>query len=160
MVFKKDTVMKKSGIDQQLIRDLAAILDETKLTEIEVEEGDLKIRVARQIQAVQATVPAPVAAAAPAASVGSTAPAEAPAADKSKNAVPSPMVGTAYRAASPGTPPFIEVGQSVAKGQTLLIIEAMKTMNQIPAPRAGTVTRILVEDGKPVEFGEPLMIIE
>src|SRR5690606_26405232 len=142
MVFKKDTVMKKSGIDQQLIRDLAAILDETKLTEIEVEEGDLKIRVARQLQAVQATVPAPVAAAAPAASAAPAAQAEAPAADASKNAVPSPMVGTAYRAASPGAAPFVEVGQSVSKGQTLLIIEAMKTMNQIPAPRAGTVTAI------------------
>ncbi|GGA53819.1 acetyl-CoA carboxylase biotin carboxyl carrier protein subunit [Nitratireductor aestuarii] len=152
--------MKKSGIDQQLIRDLAAILDETKLTEIEVEEGDLKIRVARQVQAVQATVAAPVAAAAaPAPAAAPAAPAEAKV-DLSKNAVPSPMVGTAYRSASPGAPAFIEVGQSVAKGQTLLIIEAMKTMNQIPAPRAGVVTAILVEDAQPVEFGEPLVVIE
>jgi len=151
--------MKKSGIDQQLIRDLAAILDETKLTEIEVEEGDLKIRVARQIQTVQATVAAPYAAAAPA-PAATTAPAAEAKVDLSKNAVPSPMVGTAYRSASPGAAAFIEVGQSVAKGQTLLIIEAMKTMNQIPAPRAGVVTAILVEDAQPVEFGEPLVVIE
>jgi acetyl-CoA carboxylase biotin carboxyl carrier protein len=152
--------MKKSGIDQQLIRDLAAILDETKLTEIEVEEGDLKIRVARQVQAVQATVAAPVAAAPAAAPVAAAAaPADAPV-DLSKNAVPSPMVGTAYRSPSPGAAPFIEVGQSVSKGQTLLIIEAMKTMNQIPAPRAGVVTAILFEDAQPVEFGEPLVVIE
>lgn len=150
--------MKKTGIDQQLIRDLAAILDETKLTEIEVEEGDLKIRVARQVQAVQATVQAPMAApvAQPAASAAAP---EAPV-DVSKNAVPSPMVGTAYRASSPGSAPFIEVGQTVTKGQTLLIIEAMKTMNQIPAPRDGTVTAILVDDAQPVEFGEPLVVIE
>jgi acetyl-CoA carboxylase biotin carboxyl carrier protein len=150
--------MKKTGIDQQLIRDLAAILDETKLTEIEVEEGDLKIRVARQVQAVQATVQAPMAApAAPAAAP--TAAVEKPV-DISKNAVPSPMVGTAYRASSPGAAPFVEVGQSVTKGQTLLIIEAMKTMNQIPAPRDGTITAILIEDAQPVEFGEPLVVIE
>src|SRR5690606_39886393 len=148
--------MKKTGIDQQLIRDLAAILDETKLTEIEVEEGDLKIRVARQVQAVQATVQAPMAA--PVAQPAAAA-AEAPV-DISKNAVPSPMVGTAYRASSPGSAPFIEVGQTVTKGQTLLIIEAMKTMNQIPAPRDGTVTAILVDDAQPVEFGEPLVVIE
>lgn len=147
--------MKKTGIDQQLIRDLAAILDETKLTEIEVEEGDLKIRVARQIQAVQATVQAPMAAPAAAPAVAVEA-----AVDLSKNAVPSPMVGTAYRASSPDSAPFIEVGQTVTKGQTLLIIEAMKTMNQIPAPRDGTVTAILVEDAQPVEFGEPLVVIE
>lgn len=150
--------MKKTGIDQQLIRDLAAILDETKLTEIEVEEGDLKIRVARQVQAVQATVQAPMAAPVAQPAAPAAAP-EAPV-DVSKNAVPSPMVGTAYRASSPGSAPFIEVGQTVTKGQTLLIIEAMKTMNQIPAPRDGTVTAILVDDAQPVEFGEPLVVIE
>lgn len=150
--------MKKTGIDQQLIRDLAAILDETKLTEIEVEEGDLKIRVARQVQAVQATVQAPMAAPVAQPAASAVAP-EAPV-DVSKNAVPSPMVGTAYRASSPGSAPFIEVGQTVTKGQTLLIIEAMKTMNQIPAPRDGTVTAILVDDAQPVEFGEPLVVIE
>lgn len=164
---KKDTVMKKSGIDQQLIRDLAAILNETQLTEIEVEEGDLKIRVARQVQPVQATVTAaPVAAAAPVtapAAAAAAAPAAKPAESAGpdlKNAVPSPMVGTAYRAPAPGAEPFIKVGDTVQKGQTLLIIEAMKTMNQIPAPRAGVVTAILVEDAQPVEYGEPLVIIE
>ncbi|MDZ5697667.1 acetyl-CoA carboxylase biotin carboxyl carrier protein [Chelativorans sp. M5D2P16] len=156
--------MKKTGIDQQLIRDLAGILDETRLTEIEVEEGDLRIRVARQAPAVNAAFqapPAPPAAAAPepaAAESAKTAAASTP--DVSKSAVPSPMVGTAYRASAPGSAPFIEVGQTVEKGQTLLIIEAMKTMNQIPSPRAGTVTAILFEDAQPVEFGEPLVVVE
>ena len=151
---------KKSGIDQQLIRDLAGILDETNLTEIEVEQEDLRIRVSRTPVAVQAYAPAPVQApaAAPVASAPvSTAPA---AADVSKNAVPSPMVGTAYSAPAPGANAFIEIGQKVKEGQTLLIIEAMKTMNQIPSPRAGTVTAILFEDAQPVEFGEPLVVIE
>lgn len=157
MVIRKDTAMKKTGIDQQLIRDLAAILDETKLTEIEVEEGDLKIRVARQVQTVQASVQAPVAAPIAAAAAPAS---EKPAAEVAGNAVTSPMVGTAYRASSPGSAAFIEVGQKVEKGQTLLIIEAMKTMNQIPAPRSGTVTAIFVEDAQPVEYGEPLVVIE
>jgi len=148
---------KKPAIDQELIRDLAGILNDTNLTEIEVELGDLKVRVSRQPAAVHAiAAPAPVAAA-PAAAAPQAA---APAADKSKNAVPSPMVGTAYVAPSPDSKPFIEVGQAVREGQTLLIIEAMKTMNQIPAPRAGTVTAILVEDAQPVEFGQPLVVIE
>jgi len=149
---------KKSAIDQELIRDLAGILNDTNLTEIEVELGDLKVRVSRQAAAVHAiAAPAPVAAAA--APVAAQA-AAAPAADKNRNAVPSPMVGTAYLAPSPDSKPFIEVGQSVREGQTLLIIEAMKTMNQIPAPRAGTITAILVEDAQPVEFGQPLVVIE
>ena len=149
---------KKSAIDQELIRDLAGILNDTNLTEIEVELGDLKVRVSRQAAAVHAiAAPAPVAAAA--APVAAHA-AAAPAADKNRNAVPSPMVGTAYLAPSPDSKPFIEVGQSVREGQTLLIIEAMKTMNQIPAPRAGTITAILVEDAQPVEFGQPLVVIE
>lgn len=150
---------KKSGIDQQLIRDLAEILNETHLTEIEIEQDDLRIRVSRQAAALQAVVPAPVSAAvaAPAASVQS---APAASADPGKNAVPSPMVGTAYRAPSPDAQAFIEVGQKVREGQTLLIIEAMKTMNQIPSPRAGTVTAILFEDAQPVEYGEPLVVIE
>lgn len=152
---------KKTGVDQQLIRDLASILDETNLTEIEVEQEDLRIRVSRSPAPVQ-TYAAP-AAAAPAAPV-SAAPAQqgssAPAADNSKNAVPSPMVGTAYLAAAPGAKPFIEVGQKIKEGQTLLIIEAMKTMNQIPSPRSGTVTAILFEDAQPVEYGEPLVVIE
>jgi acetyl-CoA carboxylase biotin carboxyl carrier protein len=153
---------KKSGIDQQLIRDLAEILNETHLTEIEIEQDDLRIRVSRQAAAVQAVVPAPVSAAvaAPAASVQSAPAAPATSADPGKNAVPSPMVGTAYRAPSPDAQAFIEVGQKVREGQTLLIIEAMKTMNQIPSPRTGTVTAILFEDAQPVEYGEPLVVIE
>lgn len=148
--------IKKSGVDQQLIRDLAGILNDTNLTEIEVELGDLKVRVSRQAQAVHA-IAAP--AAAPTALPAAPAAAAAPA-DPGKNAVTSPMVGTAYAAASPGAQPFIEVGQKVREGQTLLIIEAMKTMNQIPSPRSGTVTAILFEDAQPVEYGEPLVVIE
>ena len=154
---------KKSDIDQQMIRDLAGILDETKLTEIEVEIGDMKIRVARQASGVQTySVPAPAPQAPAQQGVkAQDADAAPPAKERSsKNAVTSPMVGTAYSAASPGAKPFIEVGQSVREGQTLLIIEAMKTMNQIPSPRAGKVVEILFEDTQPVEFGEPLVIIE
>jgi acetyl-CoA carboxylase biotin carboxyl carrier protein len=153
--------IKKTGVDQQLIRDLAGILNDTNLTEIEVEQGDLRVRVSRQSAPVHAlaTAPAPVfTSQATAAAQPSAAPA-APV-DASKNAVPSPMVGTAYASPSPDAKPFIEVGQQVREGQTLLIIEAMKTMNQIPSPRAGTVTAILFEDGQPVEYGEPLVVIE
>lgn len=151
--------IKKSGVDQQLIRDLAGILNDTNLTEIEVELGDLKVRVSRQAQAVHAIAapPALPAAAVPTAPTAATA---APPADLGKNAVTSPMVGTAYASPAPGTQPFIEVGQKVREGQTLLIIEAMKTMNQIPSPRSGTVTAILFEDAQPVEYGEPLVVIE
>ncbi|HWK68355.1 MAG TPA: acetyl-CoA carboxylase biotin carboxyl carrier protein [Rhizobiaceae bacterium] len=157
--------IKKSGVDQQLIRDLAGILNDTNLTEIEVELGDLKVRVSRQAQAVHAiAAPAtPAVAALPAAPATAAAAAAAPtgaSADIGKNAVTSPMVGTAYAAAAPGAQPFIEVGQKVREGQTLLIIEAMKTMNQIPSPRSGTVTAILFEDAQPVEYGEPLVVIE
>jgi len=158
---------KKTGVDQQLIRDLAGILNDTNLTEIEVELGDLKLRVSRHaptVHAVSAPVHAPVhsapvhsAGAAAALPSASAAPAIA---DVSKNAVPSPMVGTAYLAPSPDAKPFIEIGQSVKEGQTLLIIEAMKTMNQIPSPRSGTVTAILIEDAQPVEYGMPLVVIE
>jgi acetyl-CoA carboxylase biotin carboxyl carrier protein len=148
--------------DGALIRELALLLDETSLTEIEIERAGLRVRVARNVS-IAASVPAaaPVAAA-PAASPALAAAAAATAADFSKHpgAVPSPMVGTAYWASEPGAKPFIEVGSKVSIGQTLLIIEAMKTMNQIPSTRAGTVTQILVEDGQPVEFGEPLVIIE
>ena len=151
--------IKKTGVDQQLIRDLAGILNDTNLTEIEVELGDLKVRVSRQAPAAVHAIAAPQAGYAPAAQPAASAAAPA-AADPSKNAVPSPMVGTAYWAPEPGAKPFIEVGSKVSVGQTLLIIEAMKTMNQIPSPRAGTVTQILVEDGQPVEYGEPLVIIE
>src|SRR5262245_14280670 len=141
--------IKKNGVDQQLIRELAGILNETNLTEIEVEQGDLRVRVSRQVSAVHTVASAPVQA--PTVPAAQPAPAGAPVApapvDMSKNAVPSPMVGTAYAAASPDAKPFIEVGQQVREGQTLLIIEAMKTMNQIPSPRAGMVTAILFEDG-------------
>ena len=146
--------------DSALIRELALLLDETSLTEIEIERSGLRVRVARNISVTAAMPssfqPAAISAAAPASA------ASAATGDLAKHpgVVPSPMVGTAYWAPEPGAKPFIDVGAKVSAGQTLLIIEAMKTMNQIPSPRAGTVTQILVEDGQPVEFGEPLVIIE
>ncbi|MEZ2147185.1 acetyl-CoA carboxylase biotin carboxyl carrier protein [Bradyrhizobium sp. DN5] len=151
---------KFSSEDSALVRELALLLDETSLTEIEIERAGLRLRVARNVS-VAATMPMPVAAAPAALPAAAAAPATA-AADLSKHpgAVTSPMVGTAYWAPEPGAKPFIDVGTKVSVGQTLLIIEAMKTMNQIPSPRAGTVTQILVEDGQPVEYGEPLVIIE
>ncbi|MBC2859832.1 acetyl-CoA carboxylase biotin carboxyl carrier protein [Stappia sp. 28M-7] len=147
---------KKNQLDQDLIRQLAALLDETNLTEIELERDDFRVRVARQV-----TVEAPVSigrAAAPAAAA--PAPVAAAEAANHPGAVTSPMVGTAYRSPEPGARAFVEVGDTVAAGDTLLIVEAMKTMNQIPAPRAGRVTAILVEDGQPVEYGEPLVVVE
>jgi acetyl-CoA carboxylase biotin carboxyl carrier protein len=148
----------------QLIRELAELLNETGLTEIELEKSGLKIRVAREIK-IAASVPAMAAvahAAAPAAAAPSAAAPAAGAADPGKHpgAVKSPMVGTAYRSPEPGAASFIEVGSKVSQGDTLLIIEAMKTMNQIPAPRSGTVTAILFDNAQPVEYGEPLVIIE
>jgi acetyl-CoA carboxylase biotin carboxyl carrier protein len=155
-----DMTTKKTGVDQQLIRDLAGILNDTNLTEIEVELGDLKLRVSRHAPTVHAVAaPAPVFAQA-AAPQAPAAPAVPSAAEAAKNAVPSPMVGTAYLSPSPDAKQFVEIGQKVKEGQTLLIIEAMKTMNQIPSPRAGTVTAILVEDAQPVEYGMPLVVIE
>ncbi len=145
--------------ERDLIRDLAALLDESNLTEIEVERSGLRVRIARNVT-VAASVPvAPVVTAAPAAAPAATA---APLLDVAKHPgmVPSPMVGTAYLASEPGAKPFVEVGTKVKAGDTLLIVEAMKTMNQIPSPRTGTVTQVLVEDGQPIEFGEPLVIIE
>ena len=149
-----------SSDDSALIRELAMLLDETSLTEIEIERAGLRVRVARNLS-IAASVPASHPVAAPAVAVAA-APAAAAAADFSNHPgmVPSPMVGTAYWSPEPGAKPFIEIGAKVTAGQTLLIIEAMKTMNQIPAPRAGTVIQILFEDGQPVEFGEPLVIIE
>lgn len=148
---------KKPVVDQQLIRDLAEILNDTNLSEIEVEQDDLRVRVSRQSAPAQVTAAMP---AAPApAPAHTSSPAPEPVAT-TQNAVTSPMVGTAYAAAAPGAKPFIEVGQKVSEGQTLLIIEAMKTMNQIPSPRAGTVKAILFEDSQPVEFGEPLVVVE
>jgi len=152
----------KPADERELIRDLAMLLDETNLTEIEIERAGLRLRVARNISIAAAAPvsyqPAPVAAA----PVAAAPIAAATAADISKHpgAVPSPMVGTAYLASEPGAKPFVEVGSKVKVGDTLIIIEAMKTMNQIPSTRTGTVTQILVEDGQPVEFGEPLVIIE
>jgi acetyl-CoA carboxylase biotin carboxyl carrier protein len=152
--------VKFSSEDSALVRELALLLDETSLTEIEIERAGLRLRVARNIS-VAATMPMQMAAA-PAILPAAAAAAAPAAADLSKHpgAVISPMVGTAYWAPEPGAKPFIEVGSKVSVGQTLLIIEAMKTMNQIPSPRAGTVTQIVIEDGQPVEYGEPLVIIE
>ena len=143
--------------EQKIIRDLAELLNETGLSEIEIEKDGLKVRVARSITitashavAPAAPLAAPVAGAA--AAVGDPA--------KHPGAIKSPMVGTAYRSPEPTSPPFMEVGTRVQQGDTLLIIEAMKTMNQIPAPRSGTVTAIFFENGQPVEFGEVLAVIE
>lgn len=150
---------QKAPIDQDLIRELARLLDETGLSEIEVEQAGLRLRVARNLSAVVAAPAAPAAAPLAPAPVAMSSPVSV---DPMKHpgVVTSPMVGTAYMAPEPGARPFVDVGSKVAAGETLLIIEAMKTMNQIPAPRAGTVTQILIADGTPVEFGEPMMIIE
>jgi acetyl-CoA carboxylase biotin carboxyl carrier protein len=149
---------KNSVVDQGLIRDLAGILNDTDLTEIEIEQGELRIRVSRAGTPMMAAPQAYAVAAAPAATPVAAAPAASPA--TSANAVPSPMVGTAYLSPAPGEPPFIEIGTKVKEGQTILIIEAMKTMNQIAAPRSGTITAIIFEDGQPVEYGQPLVVIE
>ncbi|MBZ8133314.1 acetyl-CoA carboxylase biotin carboxyl carrier protein [Afifella sp. IM 167] len=154
---------KKHAIDKELVRELAELLKETELSEIEIENEDLRIRVARHLSA-------------PARSLSVAVPEEAPRAGKAPagrdesddygdparhpGCVPSPMVGTAYRASSPGARPFVEVGDTVREGQTVLIVEAMKHMNEVAAPRSGKVTSVLVEDGQPVEYGEPLLIIE
>jgi acetyl-CoA carboxylase biotin carboxyl carrier protein len=145
--------------DSALIRELALLLDETSLTEIEIARAGLRVRVARNVS-IATSVPTAVQAVTSPSASSSPAPADTSDLAKHPGAVPSPMVGTAYWASEPGAKPFIEVGAKVSVGQTLLIIEAMKTMNQIPSPREGTVTQILVEDGQPVEFGEPLVIIE
>lgn len=155
----KSAAPSKSGgsrIDHDLIHELSSLLTETGLTEIEIDQNGLRVRVARNagVPTVGVAAPAPVAAA--------PAPAEsaAPAAESHVGAVASPMVGTAYLSPEPGAAPFVQVGDSVREGQTLMIVEAMKTMNPIPAPKAGKVTRILVDDGQPVEYGEVLMAIE
>ncbi len=150
--------MPKLELDEELVRKLSGLLDETGLTEIEYEGGGHRIRVVRG-GTVLAAAPAP-AAPPPAAATGAV-PADAASDDSvPANAVTSPMVGTAYCAPEPGAPAFVSVGDTVKEGQTLLIIEAMKVMNQIPSPRAGKVSQILVQDGQPVEYGEPLLIIE
>jgi len=152
-------------IDTRLVKKLADILKTTDLSEIEVERGDLRIRVARgtltaapQVIAAPAAVAPPPAPVAPAAPAPAAPPAAVPA--RKGDLVKSPMVGTIYLQAQPGTPAFVKVGDSVAEGQTLMIVEAMKTMNPIPAPRSGVVTEILVEDAQPVEYGAPLVVLE
>ncbi len=156
----------KNAIDTKIIRDLAEILNDTNLTNIEVEQGELRICVSRQNtlisseQAIYAPVSTPTFSVTSSPVPTAEAPIQSIQEDKSKNTITSPMVGTAYLAPSPGAQPFVEVGQNVSEGETLLIIEAMKTMNQISSPRSGTVTTVLVKDGQPVEFGEPLIIVE
>ena len=154
---------KENPFDPDLVRELANLIADTNLSEIEVEKGDLRIRVARTIQAAvtvpvaapAALAPAPVVAPPPAASEAAAKPG-AP----HPGAVLSPMVGTAYRKPSPDAKPFVEIGSKVQAGDKVLLVEAMKTFNEIVAPRAGTVTAIFVEDGTPVEYGEPLLVIE
>ena len=151
-------------IDARLVRRLADILTETGLSEIEVEHSGLKIRVAKTLTAAPAQMmyaPSPAAAAPAAAPVAAAAASAEPAAPSraSGDMVKSPMVGSVYLQPEPGAEPFVKVGDTVAAGQTLMIIEAMKTMNPIPAPKAGKILEILVEDGQPVEFGEPLAVI-
>ena len=150
--------MSKFEMDTEFIRQLAKLLEETNLGEIELADGDRKIRVARPaVMAAPAPVAAPVAAAAPSASAAAPTAADAA---KNPGAVKSPMVGTAYLLPEPGKPPFVHVGDKVIAGQTLLIIEAMKTFNPIKAPKAGVLKQILIDNAQPVEFGEPLMIVE
>jgi len=152
---------EKNKREKDLIRELAELLGETGLSEIELERQGLRIRVARNMMFTGAPVPpATPAAHAPAVSPPPGSPATKSEPGDHPGAIPSPMVGTAYRAPEPGAPPFVEVGSKVTQGQTLLIVEAMKMMNHIPAPRAGTIAAILVEDGQPVEYGEPLVVIE
>ena len=148
-------------IDATLVRQLADILNETDLTEVEVERGDLKIKVARQTLVAHAPAPAPAPPAVASVAAAPAASAAAPSAEAPRGeAVKSPMVGTVYLSPQPGADPFVKVGDKVTAGQTLLIVEAMKTMNPIPAPRAGTVLEIVAADSQPVEFGEPLIVLE
>jgi acetyl-CoA carboxylase biotin carboxyl carrier protein len=161
---------KAHPFDPDLVRQLATLVAETDLTEIEVEKGDLRIRVARTITASVSVPMAPPPAALTSAqtlpvvptpvSIGDAGSAGGKPAASHPGMVPSPMVGTAYRKPSPDTKPFIEIGSRVEVGDKLLLIEAMKTFNEINAPRAGIVTAIFVEDGQPVEYGEPLLVIE
>jgi acetyl-CoA carboxylase biotin carboxyl carrier protein len=161
----------QTGFDTKLVKDLAKILRDTDLSEIEVDTGGVRVRVARQATVVQGSVAAPVMQQAPVYAPAQAAPiaANTPSSDvtnaasdlaKNPGMVPSPMVGTVYAQPEPGAAAFIKVGDKVTEGQKLFIIEAMKTMNPVPSPRAGTVTAILVHDSQPVEFGEPLCVIE
>ncbi|MFE1601884.1 acetyl-CoA carboxylase biotin carboxyl carrier protein [Methylobacterium sp. ID0610] len=157
---------KHDPFDPDLVRQLATLIAETDLTEIEVEKGDLRIRVARNLAATAIQVPVAAPSAAPPPLPAAAVPAPATAEPDPKalashpGAVLSPMVGTAYRRPSPDAKPFVEVGSRVESGARLLLVEAMKTFNDIVAPRSGTVTAIFIEDGQPVEFGEPLLVIE
>ena len=156
---RKTPSASAEGIDTDLVRTIAKLLQDSDLTEIEVQKDDFRVRVVRHSSApapahIAVVAPAPRAAAAP---VG---PAAAESDAPNPNAVPSPMVGTAYRRASPGSKAFVEIGSKVAAGDKILLIEAMKTFNDIVTPRAGTVTAIFVDDGQPVEYGQPLMAIE
>ena len=152
---------EKSGLEKDLIRELADLLGETGLSEIEIERKGFRIRVARTMHVGTQAVPGP-------SSTPPVGPSEvagngvAGTAEYAEHAgvVKSPMVGTAYRAPEPGAPPFVDIGTTVREGDTLIIVEAMKTMNHIPAPRSGKITVIMVEDGDPVEYGEPLVVIE
>jgi acetyl-CoA carboxylase biotin carboxyl carrier protein len=145
------------AIDRELIRELARLLDETGLTEIEFERDGARVRVARHAQGAALSAPAPAAV-----PLDAGVPIAAGGGDPAKHpgVLTSPMVGTAYRGPEPGAKPYVEVGSLVAAGAPLLVVEAMKTLNQILAPRSGRVSQILIEDGQPVEFGEPLMVIE
>ncbi len=154
----KPLMPKKPAVDHDMVRELAKLLDETGLTEIEFERDGVSVRVARNLGAPaarsrSAEIPA-ASSAVTTAAVAAADPAQHP------GVILSPMVGTAYRGPAPGARPFVEVGSHIKAGDPVIIIEAMKTMNQIPAPRAGTVVQILVEDGQPVEYGQPLMIVE
>jgi acetyl-CoA carboxylase biotin carboxyl carrier protein len=167
---RENTKMAKAQVDQELIRAIAELLNQQNLAEIEIEQEDFRVRVTRSyptqsVQQIAAPAYAPAAIAAPHPSVpaGAAAAAAAPAIDdlaSNPGTLTSPMVGTAYRSPEPNAAKFAEVGSKVTEGQTILIIEAMKTMNQIPAHRSGTITRILVEDAQPVEYGQPLAVIE
>jgi acetyl-CoA carboxylase biotin carboxyl carrier protein len=160
-----DDESRDFSFDEELVRRLSHLLKETDLSEIEVETGGHRIRVARQIN-VQATAPAaPAAPAQPAQGGGEASSAPKPGPEATAEQVPpgavtSPMVGTVYVGPDPNSPPYVRVGDKVSEGDTLLIIEAMKVMNPLPAPRTGTVTQILISDGQPVEFGEPLLVLE
>ncbi len=154
---------EKKSIDPELVRELAAILKDSGLSEIEVEHGELRLRLARTLTTAHAPAPVIAAPAAPLAIAHAPAPAAPVQSDdpaKHPGMVPSPMVGTAYLSPEPGKPAFIKIGDTVNEGQTMLVVEAMKTFNPIPAPRAGKVIAILVTDAQPVEFGEPLVILE
>ena len=152
---------KPNATEAAWIRELAAILDDTGLTEIEIQKSDVRVRVARSAAPAVAWQPAPAGGAAPARSAPSKSPAAASKAEEAPvDAVTSPMVGTIYLSPAPGEDPFVKVGDKVSGGQTLMIVEAMKTMNPIASPKAGTVRKILVRDAQPVEFGVPLIVVD